>query len=49
MPKAIIDKHMDFCQFNGEQIAELWYKTLSTILKLQVSTRCLKKAVFAML
>jgi len=30
MQKAIIDKLMDFCQFNGEQIAELWYKALST-------------------
>lgn len=30
MQKAVVDKLMDFCQFNGGQIAELWYKALST-------------------
>jgi hypothetical protein len=30
MQKAIVDKLMDFCQINGEQIAELWYKAIST-------------------
>jgi len=30
MPKAILDKLMDFCEFHAEQIAEQWYKALST-------------------
>jgi hypothetical protein len=30
MQKAIVDKLMDFCELHAEQIAEQWYKALST-------------------
>ncbi len=30
MQKAIVDKLMDFCELHGAQIAEEWYKALST-------------------
>jgi hypothetical protein len=39
MRAAIIDKLMDFCEQNAAQIAEQWYKSLSTNPR---TTNCLK-------